>query len=127
MANLIIKYLEIILPSAVLLMSFLLKMCVGRPLSVATFIDSLIELPIDAAFLAISFLIAYIITSALHTNLGIALFMIYICATILVIIGWRGSIMFFDKKRFMITIILTVACFAASATGLIVSINLLTS
>lgn len=116
--------LEIALPATLLVLAFLLKLMIDRSSTAPLLIQSLIELPVDIAFLAMSFLIAYTINAGEKVSEGLLLFLIYIVCSILIVFFWRRSSAMFDDDKLVVTGVLTSINYAASISGIYIAINL---
>ncbi|MGB0386677.1 MAG: hypothetical protein ACPGWR_17845 [Ardenticatenaceae bacterium] len=126
MINSLINHPETTLPSLLLLMAFLFKLLIDRRITFALAIASLYELPVDIAFLATSFVVAFTIYSPQNTNLGLANLFIYLAFTILVVLFWRRSVFLFEQDQHWLSILVFVLNICLSATLLSLSIQLLT-
>ena len=100
-------HIEVILPIAILILAFLLKLTIDRSVEAPILIQALYELPVDIVFLALSFLAAH--TIALTTSKNTALFYCFVITIVSVInvILWRRSIKLFDKKSIIWSLVLT--------------------
>lgn len=56
-----LKYLDIYLPIALLVLSALLRLLIDRQVGKQEFIETLCEVPVDLIFLAMSFILAFIV------------------------------------------------------------------
>ncbi len=92
------QHLNVILPIALVVMAFLLKLFMDRSATVPLIIRSLYEVPVDIAFLSLSFTSAYIIASSTNVHTGMCHLFIYFIVTLVVVVLWRRSIMLFDRK-----------------------------
>ncbi|MNL34636.1 hypothetical protein D3C87_1566190 [compost metagenome] len=91
--------LEILLPGVVLVLSFLMKVVVDRQASIPDFIHSSLELPVDIIFLAISMMIAFIISPQGDKTVGLTLLLVYVCVGIVAVVLWRRSSFYFAGKK----------------------------
>ena len=121
-----IQHLDIVLPIAVLLLSFLLKLCIDRTVEIPLFVRSIYELPVDIIFLTISFLVAYTISSndELKNN-GLFYCFIFLIVSIVNVIIWRRSVKLFELDKIFWPILLTSANFAGTIYCLNIAISFL--
>lgn len=92
------EHLQIILPSVLLLIGFLLKLLVGRKYDMPATIQAICELPVDIIFLALSFTVAFTITKVDNQSSGLFYCFIGIATAILIVLLWRISVDQFLKK-----------------------------
>ncbi len=117
---------ETALPGALLLVGFLLKLFIDRTASVADIILALLELPVDMAFLATSFVAGFSIANPTHASDGILTFCVYLAATVLVVVFWRRSRRYYTSDHLAKAgTIGALNCFLCVA-GLVYSVALLT-
>lgn len=117
---------EIGLPSAILVLAFLLKLFLDNSPTVTNIIAALFELPVDVAFLATSLIAAYIILSdSSQVEKGLVVFVIYIVGAAIVIILWRRSLGFFIANRHLLSIITASLGYVICVTGIAHAIDLL--
>ncbi len=93
------EHLQIILPSVLLLIGFLLKLLVGRNYNMPATIQAICELPVDIIFLGLSFTVAFTITKVDNQSSGLFYSFIGIATAILIVLLWRISVDQFLKKR----------------------------
>jgi 4-hydroxybenzoate polyprenyltransferase len=129
--------LDIVLPILLLALGFVLKLVVDRAVGLVEFIQSLFELPTDIAFLAISMVVAFTISSPANNSEGLAWLIAYLVGVIVVVVMWRRSIkLLIETKRGTSTIKRNqqayVACalaainYGIAITGLVHSVDLVT-
>ncbi|MDW0358388.1 hypothetical protein Q8G38_03570 [Halomonas venusta] len=118
--------LEISLPVVLLVLAFLLKLLIDRASTAPVFIQSLMELPVDIAFLAMSFVIAYTINAGNKAGEGLLYFLIYIVCSIVIVFFWRRSNSCFEKDSYVMVGVLTSINYLASIAGVYMAINLVT-
>jgi len=110
------EHLQIILPSVLLLIGFLLKLLVGRNYDMPATIQAICELPVDIILLALSFTVAFTITKVDNQSSGLFYCFIGIATAILIVLLWRISVDQFLKKNkwwiLLLFINLTIAGFA---------------
>ena len=118
-------HLDIILPFFVLLLTFVLKLLIAEDFKPARAISSLCELPIDMIFLAISFLIAIVISDGKNRNDGLFyLFTFIVLAVITVFIskmsvkGFEAGVNKYWIWMFVGNLIVTVVCLRCSIVTL---------
>lgn len=119
------EQMQYILPVALLLLAFLLKLLIDQTATVPIFIQSILELPVNIAFLATSFIAAYTISITKDTAAGLFYFCIFIIGTIIVVLLWRRSIRLFETNRYIWSIVLGALNYFMCIFGLVKSINLL--
>lgn len=91
--------LNIILPIALVVMAFLLKLFMDQCATIPLVIRSLYEVPVTVVFLALSFTTAFTIAVPKNTATGlIHLFCFFIMALIIVVL-WRRSMMLFEAEQ----------------------------
>lgn len=117
--------IEVLLPIVLLVLAFLLKLFIDRSVDLPLFIQSVMELPVDIAFLASSFVIAYTIAFTTQHNDGILYFLIYVIGSIIVILGWRRAERFLDDSKYFSAVLLVVICYGLAISGIVISIKLL--
>ena len=118
-------YLGILLPFGLLFLKFVLKLFIDRKINIPDFLEDLCELPVDMIFLAISFLIAFTISTK---EVGNALFLsfAYLIIAAIIIFIWRRSVnLLYEKKIFFLIFVLLIN-YSLSILPLILSINILT-
>ncbi|HEM8293264.1 hypothetical protein [Providencia sp. SP181] len=115
--------LDILLPVVLLALAFFLKLLIDRASTAPIFIQSLMELPVDIAFLAMSFAVAYTIKAGDKFGEGLLLFITYIIATILIVFFWRRSNACFERDCYIFAFILSSVNYIASITGVILALN----
>ena len=118
--------LEVSLPVVLLVLAFLLKLLIDRASTAPVFIQSLMELPVDIAFLAMSFVIAYTINAGARAGEGLLYFLIYIICSIVIVFFWRRSNSCFERDNYLMVGVLTSLNYVASITGVYMAINLVT-
>lgn len=116
--------LEISLPVVLLVLAFLLKLLIDRASTAPIFIQSLMELPVDIAFLAMSFVIAYTINAGEKAGEGLLLFLIYVISSIVIVFFWRRSNSFFESDSYIWVGCLTSVNYLASISGVYIAVNL---
>jgi hypothetical protein len=121
-----INHLDVVLPIAVLLLSFLLKLCIDRSVEIPLFVRSIYELPVDIIFLTISFLVAYTIsTNDELKNNGLYYCFIFLIVSIVNVIIWRRAVKLFELEKLSWSIILTSINFAVTIYCLNIAISFL--
>lgn len=118
--------LEVSLPVVLLVLAFLLKLLIDRASTAPVFIQSLMELPVDIAFLAMSFVIAYTINAGARAGEGLLYFLIYIICSIVIVFFWRRSSSCFERDSYLMVGVLTSLNYVAFITGVYMAINLVT-
>lgn len=115
--------LEFFLPILLLILAFLFKFLIDQSASLPLFIKATLEFPVDIAFLALSFIVAYSIASQEDSNIGLLMFIVYLICIFLIVFSWRRAEKFFreDNQRWawgLFTLNMLV-----SILGLVISIN----
>ena len=91
------QHLDVILPIALVIIAFLLKLFMDRNATVPLIIRSFYELPVDIIFLTLSFTTAFTISSTKNMESGLFhLFMFFVIALIVVVL-WRRGLFLFEK------------------------------
>lgn len=121
------SYLPWVLAVALLFLRFVLKLFIDRRVTLLLFMDSMFELPVDIAFLATSFVVAFTIASPDNVDAGFAFFVAYVMCAVLVILCWRRSATLFEEEHQGWSAVLTVVNFAVSVSGLLMSITLISA
>jgi hypothetical protein len=99
--------LETILPIAILLLAFLLKLAIDRNVEAPTLIKAIYELPVDIVFLSLSFLAAHTISVTTIKNDGLFGCFVITIISVLNVILWRRSIRLFEASKIGLSILLT--------------------
>lgn len=86
------QHLQIILPTVLLLIGFLLKLLIGRKYDLPATIQATCELPVDIVLLSLSFVVAFTIAKVDNQTTGLFYCFIGFAATILNVLLWRVSI-----------------------------------
>lgn len=86
------EHLQIILPTVLLLIGFLLKLLIGRKYDLPATIQAICELPVDIVLLSLSFVVAFTIAKVDNQTTGLFYCFIGIAFTILNVLLWRVSI-----------------------------------
>lgn len=107
------EHLQIILPSVLLLIGFLLKLLVGRQYDIPATIQAVCELPVDVILLALSFTVAFTITRLDNQSSGLFYCFVGIAIAIIIVLLWRISIDLFLKRSKLWILILFLNLFIA--------------
>ncbi|HBH7918955.1 TPA: hypothetical protein ACF39K_004571 [Vibrio parahaemolyticus] len=118
------EYAEFLLPSIILMLSFLLKMCIDREVDIPTSIYAVLELPVDVFVLATSFVAAFTIANPEKFEKGISFFSIYVALVVVTVILWRKSCKSFEAEKHKVTVGLTFANYCICLFALYKSIVL---
>lgn len=116
---------QIILPAIILLMAFLLKLFIDRTASVADVCLSLLELPVDIAFLAMSLIAGFTIANPDQASKGLITFAAYVVVAVLVVVFWRRSRRYFTTDKNFIAVFLGVLNTFVCVAGLVYAVWLL--
>ena len=114
------------LPAIILAMAFLLKLFVDRTASSAEIFMSLLALPVDIAFLAISLVAGYTIANPAQVTDGLIIFAIYITIVVLVVVLWRRSDRAFTADKHLAAIICGLINAFVCVYGLVYAVQLIT-
>lgn len=118
------QYLEIILPLALLVLAFIMKLSINREIAVPNLIQAICELPVDIIFLTISFLVGFTIAKADNPSEGLFYTISFIAVATLVLSIWRYSLKLFEKgKKTWVLLLLT--NLAISSLSLYMGTNIL--
>ncbi|WP_323813812.1 hypothetical protein [Cellvibrio sp. NN19] len=82
---------SIILPIALLVLAFTVKMSIEREVDLPKALQSVIELPADMMFLSSSLVIAHILANAPNTGEGLLWFIGCVVLSIVVVLLWRKA------------------------------------
>lgn len=121
----ITDHLDIFLPLLLLGLPFLLKIMVDRKVEAPNVIRAMCELPIDMILLAISFLIAIVISHERNRNEGLLFIFGFFILSMVVVFMARRSITFFEKGKFVSSGVIFFFNFLITLTCLIGAISLL--
>ncbi len=86
------EHLQIILPTVLLLIGFLLKLLIGRKYDLPATIQAICELPVDIVLLSLSFVVAFTIAKFDNQTTGLFYCFIGFAVIILNVLLWRVSI-----------------------------------
>lgn len=117
--------LDVILPTIVLLLAFVMKLLVDQAATVPLAIETTYALPIDIVFLAITFAAAYAISKPDNAGSGLVYFAVFIGVAMLTVFMSRRSTHLFDRDKRKVSAALFLLNFAVSMTTLILSVHLL--
>ncbi|KPA09901.1 membrane protein [Candidatus Magnetomorum sp. HK-1] len=121
----IFDHLDLFLPIALVVLSFLLKLFIDQNVTAPLIIKSLYELPVDILFLAMSFIVAFTLSSYNNINYGLIYLFIFFIIILFSILGWRRSIKLFENNKKIISAIIFIINFNISSFCLISSVNLI--
>ncbi|WP_146143864.1 hypothetical protein [Photobacterium phosphoreum] len=113
---------SIILPVALLMLSFFVKMSIEREVDLPKALQSFIELPTDIMFLSSSLVIAYILSNSQDVDHGLIWFIGCVVLSIFVVILWRKAEIQLSRKSWHALWISIVSYIIAIPT-LVVSIS----
>jgi len=109
-----LTWLEIFIPIGLFVISFLLKLVVGKDPRIPEIVHNLIELPCDIAFIALSFLSASIVFSTKFDPRNYLVLMSIFTIIVLTLLFKAKSIKYFDKKKKIRMILLTLFNYSLS-------------
>lgn len=118
-------HLDVVLPAILVLMAFILKIVVDRTATLPDLISATLELPVDMAVLATSFIISFTIASPKNSASGLLHFTVYIFSSILVVVLWRRSTKAFTADKLWLSLLLGALNYLLCLTGLWRSVALL--
>jgi hypothetical protein len=116
-----------LVPLILLGLQFLLKLVVFERPGPARVWESLIQVPVDVAFLAVSFLAASVIVPSPSIVAKVVLFLLYLGLTALTITLWKGAPADLNRGAIKRAAGLTILNFAITLTMLVGSIAVLLS
>ena len=88
---------------------------------------AILELPVNIAFLAMSFVAGFTIANPARTSDGVITFCIYVAVSVIVVVCWRRSLRMFDTNRYLGTAILGSLNILLCVFGLVCAVRLLGS
>lgn len=113
-----------ILPIALVVIAFIMKLFMDRSATLPLIIRSLYEVPVDVIFLALSFTTAYTITDTSHVTVGMFYLYIFLIAALIIVVLWRRSIVLFELNHRFWSALLFVFNGSIAGYGLYKAINL---
>ena len=114
------------MPIILLLLAFVLKQVIDRSSSLSDLIDGLLEFPVEIIFLATSLIVGYIISPLGNDRKGIVWFILYIIASVFIIILWRRAKKCFDAKATWNAFWLSGGSYFLAVSALVFAIILIT-
>lgn len=108
-----------------LVLAFTLKLFVERSTTAPVLVQSLLELPVDIIFLAMSFVTAFILGATGKAAEGLLTFIVYVVVAILLVALSRKSITNFEKDSYYKAGFLSFLNYAMALSCVIYSISLL--
>lgn len=119
------QYLEIVLPIALVILAFLLKLFIDRCATVPLIIHSTYEIPVDIIFLTLSFATAYTISAPANIGEGMCSLFTFLIVALINIVLWRRSIHLFERDYKFYSAVLFILNASISGYSLYKSIQLL--
>ncbi|HCT5133760.1 hypothetical protein [Aeromonas caviae] len=117
---------DVILPSILLALAFILKLSIDREVDIPNTIYALLELPVDILFLATSFIVAFVIAAKPpETTLGFMYFGSYLLAAAVTVFIWRKACHCFEKGHIKTTIFISLLNYGLCATALVRAIGMI--
>lgn len=113
---------SIILPVALLVLSFMVKMSIEREVDLPKALQSIIELPTDIMFLSSSLIIAYILSNSQDIGDGLLWFVGCVVLSIVVVLLWRKAEVQLSKKSWH-ALWVSIASYAIAIPALVLSIS----
>lgn len=120
-----VELANFLLPGAILFLAFILKLFIDRTVTLPDFIFAVFELPVDIAFLATTFVAAFIITNDGDVSSGVLSFIGYIIGSVFVVVLWRRSRLFFEHDKLLISGLVAASSYLMCGFGLIYAVGLL--
>lgn len=125
----VIPYMSIVLPGTLLLLQWLLKLSVDNSISRVGFTESVLLLPIDIAFLSLSFIAAFTLLAAersLTEMVQVGLISIVVCVIlgIITIITSKRSWRFFELDKNTPTIVSCLVSYIIALFMIVYSVSL---
>lgn len=125
----VIPYMSIVLPGTLLLLQWLLKLSVDNSISRVGFTESVLLLPIDIAFLSLSFIAAFTLLAAersLTEMVQVGLISIVVCVIlgIITIITSKRSWRFFELDKNIPTIVSCLVSYIIALFMIVYSVSL---
>lgn len=114
-----------LLPAAVVLVKFLLKLLIDRHIDLPEFIDGLLSLPFDIAFVCSSLLAGLLILNPSDLEVGLGFFALSLGLGIVSAFLWRRSSEYFVKHRYVLMAMLFMLNICATITASAYVIRLL--
>lgn len=108
----IVKNLDFFLPILLLSFPFILKIMVDREVKVPNVIRAMCELPIDMVLLAISFLIALVLSKEESRNQAVLYFVTFFILSLIIVFISKRSIFYFEGGKYIWWLVLLVLNFA---------------
>ena len=109
------KHLNLILPFILVIIAFLLKLVVDRKVEIPNAIQAIIELPVDIIFLALTFSVAFTLSTKENQADGLFYGFVGITAAIVVVLIWKKTQALFLKNShwwiFLLIINLSISIF----------------
>lgn len=94
------EHLDLILPSILVLIAFLLKLVVDRNVEIPNTIQALIELPVDIIFLALTFSVAYTLAAKENQVDGLFYGFVGFAFAIVIVLMWKKTQKLFLKGSY---------------------------
>jgi len=116
--------IDIILPSILLLIAFLLKLSIDRSVDKHNILQAIFELPVDIMFLSLSFGVGYTISNSNHFNEGITFLFGGLCISILVVLLWRKCVSLFSIRNNYWLVAVLFSNIILSGTTIVYSVNM---
>lgn len=93
-------YLNIILPGALVVIAFALRLVVDQRMELPDFIERVLEMPIELVFLAGSFVVAFTLENLANRDLGLLAFVLGFVVVIFIVWLSKRSVCAFEKGHY---------------------------
>lgn len=107
MAEFLLTYFPVLIPLVILLIKSGLKHSVGKHVDEISYVDLLLDLPVDLLFVSIALNVSYIFKAGADLKIGIGMILAQFLLSIIVILVWRyASIAFKEQENIKKTLCL---------------------
>jgi len=120
------EHLNIVLPGLLLMIAFLLKLIVNQKVDMPKTIEALLALPVDVVFLALTFSVAFTLSSVENQREGLFYCFVGFIIAMVVVLFWKFSQSLFLEKR-KIWVLLLFLNLTLSGFAIYKSIEMLTN
>lgn len=117
--------IDIILPCAIIGLAFVLKLTVDRSTTTPDLITSILELPVDIMFLAISLMVGLVIAPTDSENHFAIYLLVLIILAVLVVLFWRKAAKLYEANAIWWTILPAFAAYAISVTSVFLTVRMI--
>jgi hypothetical protein len=120
-----VSHLDIILPFVLLLLTYIFKLTIDEKFDKVKAMRAFCELPIDIIFLAMSFLIAIMLSQGKYRDFGVLYVMVFIVVAVITVVLSKRSVLGFNANlnrgwiaMLVGNIIITLICLVCSISTL---------